>query len=55
MTDGEVFGIMDHEESILDTKHKKRMLLLIEMARLYDEMNRSSSWKCFGKGVDFLL
>ncbi|MEW4153347.1 hypothetical protein Q0N88_25765 [Bacillus thuringiensis] len=46
---------MEHEKSILDTKHKKMVLLLIEMARLYDEMDPSSGWKCVGKGVDFLL
>jgi hypothetical protein len=40
--DGEIFEVMGHEESILDTKHKKRVLLLIKMARLYDEMDNSS-------------
>ncbi|WP_420973620.1 hypothetical protein [Bacillus thuringiensis] len=39
MTDGEIFEVMEHQKSILDTKHKKRALLLIEMARLYDEMD----------------
>lgn len=39
MTDGEIFEVMEHQKSILDTKHKKRMLLLIEMARLYDEVD----------------
>ncbi|WP_179194242.1 hypothetical protein [Bacillus thuringiensis] len=46
---------MEHEKSILDTKHKKIVLLLIEMARLYDEMDHLSGWKCVGMGVDFLL
>ncbi|WP_197223350.1 hypothetical protein [Bacillus thuringiensis] len=55
MTDGEIFKVMEHEKSILDTKHKKIVLLLIEMARLYDEMDHSSGWKCVGMGVDFLL
>jgi hypothetical protein len=55
VTDGEIFKVMEHEKSILDTKHKKIVLLLIEMARLYDEMNHSSGWKCVGRGVDFLL
>lgn len=32
------------EKSILDTKHKKIVLLLIEIARLYDEMNHSNGW-----------
>ncbi|EEM44393.1 hypothetical protein C797_11986 [Bacillus thuringiensis Sbt003] len=39
----------------MDTKHKKRVLLLIEMATLYDEMDNPSGWKCVGKGGDFLL
>ncbi|MED1304098.1 hypothetical protein P4U65_26890 [Bacillus pacificus] len=39
MTDGEIFKVMEHEKSILDTKHKKMVLLLIEMARLYDEVD----------------
>lgn len=55
VTDGEIFKVMEHEKSILDTKHKKMVLLLIEMARLYDEMDHSSGWKCVGKGADFLL
>ncbi|WP_176342291.1 hypothetical protein [Bacillus thuringiensis] len=55
VTDGEIFEVMEHEESILDTKHKKRVLLLIEMATFYDEMDTSIGWKCIGKGLDFLL
>lgn len=39
VTDGEIFGVMEHQKSILDTKHKKRVFLLIEMARLYDKMD----------------
>jgi hypothetical protein len=40
VTDGENFGVMEHQKSILDTKHKKKkVLMLIEMARLYDEMD----------------
>ncbi len=31
VTDGEDFGVMEHQKSILDTKHKKRVLLLIEV------------------------
>jgi len=49
VTDGEIFKVMEHE------KHKKIVLLLIELARLYDEMDHSSGWKCVGMGVDFLL
>lgn len=48
VTDGEIFKVMEHEKSILDTKHKKIVLLLIEM-------DHSSGWKCVGMGVDFLL
>ncbi|MGR5865077.1 hypothetical protein ACT7C1_15160 [Bacillus paranthracis] len=55
VTDGGIFKVMEHEKSILDTKHKKRVLLLIEMATLYDEVDNSSGWKCVGKGVDYLL
>ncbi len=39
VADGENFGVMEHQKSILDTKHKKRVLLLIEMARLYNEVD----------------
>ncbi|WP_353054938.1 hypothetical protein [Bacillus thuringiensis] len=39
MKDGEIFEVMEHQKSILDTKHKKRVPLLIEMAKLYDEMD----------------
>ncbi|MDA2638925.1 hypothetical protein PDQ79_31375 [Bacillus cereus] len=39
MTDGEIFKGMEHEKSIFDTKHKKMVLLLIELARLYDEVD----------------
>jgi hypothetical protein len=39
VTDGEILEVMEHEKSILDTQHKKIVLLLIEMARLHDEMD----------------
>ncbi|EOQ04834.1 hypothetical protein [Bacillus cereus] len=37
VTDREIFEVMEHEKAILDTKYKKRVLLLIEMAKLYDK------------------
>jgi hypothetical protein len=34
---------MEHEKSILDTKHKKMVLLLIEVAKFYGGMDNLPS------------
>ncbi|WP_305927769.1 hypothetical protein [Bacillus mycoides] len=46
---------MEHEKPILDTKHNKMVLLLIEMAKFYGEMDNPSGWKCVENGLDLLL
>ncbi len=52
---GEIFEDMEHEKPILDTKHNKMVLLLIEMAKFYGEMDNPSGWKCVENGLDLLL
>ena len=38
VTDGENFGVMEHQ-NLFWIQNIKRVLMLIEMARLYDEMD----------------
>ena len=53
VTDGEIFEVMEHEKSILDTKHKKRVLLMIKMATSCDEMDNLIRLEVYWEGDRF--